>query len=108
MPRPLCVQFPGAICQLMSRGNRRNLSIALSIVRTDPFVTPLRQQRQARKLANRFKDSKDPFKIVIVREGEAPRPLWLTRFVSTRRVCTRWLPTSRCKATGECRMTNSE
>ncbi len=30
-------------------------------------------KEKRRKLANRFKDARDPFKIVIVREGEAPR-----------------------------------
>ena len=40
----------------------------------------IRSKDKRRKLANRFKDAKDPFRIVIVREGEAPRHLWLTGF----------------------------
>jgi type I restriction enzyme R subunit len=31
-------------------------------------------------LANQFKDAKNPFKIVIAREGESPRRSWLTGF----------------------------
>ena len=40
----------------------------------------IRSKDKRRKLANRFKDAKDPFRIVIVREGEAPRHSWLTGF----------------------------
>ena len=35
---------------------------------------------QKKRLGKRFKDAKDPLKLVIVREGEAPRRLWLTAF----------------------------
>ena len=35
---------------------------------------------QKKRLAKRFKDAKDPLKLVIVRKGEAPRRLWLAGF----------------------------
>lgn len=37
-------------------------------------------KQRRRELANQFKDAKNPFKIVIVRESEAPRHSWLTGF----------------------------
>jgi hypothetical protein len=51
----------------------------------------IRSKEARRKLANRFKDAKDPFRIVIVHD------MWLT-LTSTRPVCTRCMPTSRCRA----------
>ena len=52
----------------------------------------IRSKDKRRKLANRFKDAKDPFRIVIVRD------LWLTGFDAPclHTICMR---TSRCKAT---------
>lgn len=37
----------------------------------------IRNKEKRRAMANRFKDSKDPFRIVIVREGEPLRRSWL-------------------------------
>lgn len=51
----------------------------------------IRSKDARRKLANRFKDAKDAFKIVIVRD------MWLTGFDA--HACTRCMRTSRCKAT---------
>lgn len=46
-------------------------------------------KEKRRKLANRFKDAKDPFKIVIVRDI-----MWLTGLMGP--ACTQCMPTSRC------------
>jgi len=51
----------------------------------------IRNKPRRRELATRFKDSHDPFRIVIVRD------MWLTGFV--RLACTPCMPTSQCAAT---------
>jgi type I restriction enzyme R subunit len=54
----------------------------------------IRNKDKRRKLANRFKDAKDPFRIVIVRD------MWLTGFdAPCLHTMSRCMPTSRCKVT---------
>ena len=54
----------------------------------------IRNKARRRELATRFKDSKDPFRIVIVRD------MWLTGFDAP---CLTTMYADRCKATASCR-----
>jgi|GEM_PF-2231781 len=68
----------------MSKDEVTELLHSHFIIRTLPdgpeWQKHIGNKQRRRELANQFKDAKNPFKIVIVREGEAPRRSWLTGF----------------------------
>jgi len=87
------------------KSERRIRNFELAKLRNSQFACPEWQRHignktQRRELANRFKDSKDPFKIVIVRD------MWLTGFDA---LCLHTMYADKpMQGRGKCRMTNSE
>jgi type I restriction enzyme R subunit len=89
MSRRICVDLHNAIlairpewasCKNDDAEAEKNKSCVLKVVMTGSaddgpdWQAHIRNKEKRRKLANRFKDSKDPFRIVIVRD------MWLTGF----------------------------
>ena len=77
-----CVDIFNALIKLRPEWDAETLKVVMTGSAEDgpERQRPIGNKEKRRKLANRFKDAKDPFKIVIVREGESPRRLWLTGF----------------------------
>jgi len=76
MSRRICVDLYEALIKIRPEWKAETLKVVMTGSADDgPDWQPhIRNKKKRRKLANRFKDSKDPFKIVIVRD------MWLTGF----------------------------
>ncbi len=76
MSRRICVDLFNALIKLRPEWEAETLKVVMTGSAEDgPDWQPhIRSKDARRKLANRFKDAKDPFKIVIVRD------MWLTGF----------------------------
>lgn len=76
MSRRICVELHDALIKLRPEWADETLKVIMTGSAEDgPDWQPhIRNKEARRKLANRFKDSKDPFRIVIVRD------MWLTGF----------------------------
>ena len=76
MSRRICVDLYNALIKLRPEWEAETLKVVMTGSAEDgpEWQKHIRSKDARRKLANRFKDSKDPFKIVIVRD------MWLTGF----------------------------
>ncbi len=76
MSRRICVDLYNALIALRPEWKEETLKVVMTGSAEDgPDWQPhIRSKDKRRKLANRFKDSRDPFRIVIVRD------MWLTGF----------------------------
>jgi len=76
MSRRICVDLYNALVQLRPEWEAETLKVVMTGSAEDgpDWQKHIRSKDARRKLANRFKDAKDPFKIVIVRD------MWLTGF----------------------------
>jgi type I restriction enzyme R subunit len=76
MSRRICVDLYEALIKLRPEWAEETLKVVMTGSAEDgpEWQKHIRSKDARRKLANRFKDSKDPFKIVIVRD------MWLTGF----------------------------
>ncbi len=76
MSRRICVDLFNALIKLRPEWNAETLKVVMTGSAEDgpDWQRHVGNKDKRRKLANRFKDSKDPFKIVIVRD------MWLTGF----------------------------
>jgi type I restriction enzyme R subunit len=76
MSRRICVDLYNALIKLRPDWAEETLKVVMTGSAEDgpEWQKHIRSKDARRKLANRFKDSKDPFKIVIVRD------MWLTGF----------------------------
>ena len=82
MSRRICVALFDALIKVRPEWDAETLKVVMTSSAEDgpDWQRHIGNKTQRRELANRFKDAKDPFKIVIVREDESPRRLWLTGF----------------------------
>jgi len=87
MSRRICVELYKAIQKLRPAWHHDDddkgaMKIVMSGSASDKLEWQhhIRSKARREELAKKFKDPKQPFKIVIVREGESPRRLWLTGF----------------------------
>jgi len=76
MSRRICVDLYNALIKLRPEWEAETLKVVMTGSADDgpEWQKHIRSKDARRKLANRFKDAKDPFKIVIVRD------MWLTGF----------------------------
>ena len=76
MSRRICVDLYDALIKLRPEWEAETLKVVMTGSAEDgpEWQKHIRSKDARRKLANRFKDAKDPFKIVIVRD------MWLTGF----------------------------
>lgn len=76
MSRRICVDLYNALIKLKPEWEADTLKVVMTGSAEDgpEWQKHIGSKQQRRELANRFKDSKDPFKIVIVRD------MWLTGF----------------------------
>jgi type I restriction enzyme R subunit len=76
MSRRICVDLYDALMKLRPEWEAETLKVVMTGSAEDgpEWQKHIRSKDARRKLANRFKDAKDPFKIVIVRD------MWLTGF----------------------------
>ena len=76
MSRRICVDLYDALIKLRPEWAEETLKVVMTGSAEDgpEWQKHIRSKEARRKLANRFKDAKDPFKIVIVRD------MWLTGF----------------------------
>jgi type I restriction enzyme R subunit len=76
MSRRICVDLYNALIKLRPEWEEETLKVVMTGSAEDgpDWQKHIRSKDARRKLANRFKDAKDPFKIVIVRD------MWLTGF----------------------------
>jgi len=76
MSRRICVDLFNALIKLRPEWEPEALKVVMTGSAEDgaEWQRHIGNKEKRRKLANRFKDSKDPFKIVIVRD------MWLTGF----------------------------
>ena len=76
MSRRICVDLHNALIKLRPKWAQEALKVVMTGSAEDgpEWQKHIRSKDVRRKLANRFKDAKDPFKIVIVRD------MWLTGF----------------------------
>ena len=76
MSRRICVDLHNALIKLRPEWEAETLKVVMTGSAEDgpEWQKHIRSKDARRKLANRFKDAKDPFKIVIVRD------MWLTGF----------------------------
>jgi type I restriction enzyme R subunit len=76
MSRRICVDLYNALIKLRPEWEAETLKVVMTGSAEDgpDWQKHIRSKDARRKLANRFKDAKDPFKIVIVRD------MWLTGF----------------------------
>ena len=76
MSRRICVDLYNALIKLRPEWEAETLKVVMTGSAEDgpEWQKHIRSKDARRKLANRFKDAKDPFKIVIVRD------MWLTGF----------------------------
>jgi type I restriction enzyme R subunit len=76
MSRRICVDLFNALIKLRPEWEAETLKVVMTGSAEDgpEWQKHIRSKDARRKLANRFKDAKDPFKIVIVRD------MWLTGF----------------------------
>ena len=76
MSRRICVDLFNALIKLRPEWEAETLKVVMTGSAEDgpEWQRHIGNKEKRRKLANRFKDSKDPFKIVIVRD------MWLTGF----------------------------
>ena len=76
MSRRICVDLYNALIKLRPEWEEETLKVVMTGSAEDgpEWQKHIGSKLQRRKLANRFKDAKDPFKIVIVRD------MWLTGF----------------------------
>jgi type I restriction enzyme R subunit len=76
MSRRICVDLYNALIKLRPEWEAETLKVVMTGSAEDgpDWQRHVRSKDARRKLANRFKDAKDPFKIVIVRD------MWLTGF----------------------------
>ncbi|HRQ88385.1 MAG TPA: HsdR family type I site-specific deoxyribonuclease [Bacteroidia bacterium] len=76
MSRRICVDLYNALIELRPEWEAETLKIVMTGSAEDgpEWQRHIGNKKQRRELANRFKDAKDPFKIVIVRD------MWLTGF----------------------------
>jgi type I restriction enzyme R subunit len=76
MSRRICVDLYNALIKLRPEWEAETLKVVMTGSAEDGPVWQkhIRSKEARRKLANRFKDAKDPFRIVIVRD------MWLTGF----------------------------
>jgi type I restriction enzyme R subunit len=76
MSRRICVDLYNALIKLRPEWEEETLKVVMTGSAEDgpEWQKHIRSKDARRKLANRFKDAKDPFKIVIVRD------MWLTGF----------------------------
>ena len=76
MSRRICVDLYNALIKLRPEWEAETLKVVMTGSAEDgpEWQKHIRSKEARRKLANRFKDAKDPFKIVIVRD------MWLTGF----------------------------
>ena len=76
MSRRICVDLYNALINLRPEWEAETLKVVMTGSAEDgpEWQKHIRSKDARRKLANRFKDAKDPFKIVIVRD------MWLTGF----------------------------
>ena len=75
MSRRICVALFNALLKLRPEWDTETLKVVMTGSTEDgpDWQRHIGNKKKRRKLVNRFKDAKDPFKIVIVCEGEALR-----------------------------------